>query len=80
MFRALAPASYAEDVEHAFLVLSEPTNESTQIPATHNYTWISQTRFNPCEQLQKTLHAQRAHINDRRFLVTDGLYLVNWDT
>ena len=35
MFMALATAPYAVDVEHVFPVLSEPTNDSTQFPATH---------------------------------------------
>ena len=66
--------------QHAFLILSEPTNDSTQFPATHNYTWFSQTRLDFCEQLQKTLHTQQAYLNDRMFSIVDGLYWVNWNT
>ena len=80
IFTALAPSPYAQYIEHAFLILLEPPNDSTQFPATHNYTWFSQTRFNLCEQLWKNLHAQRAYLNDRRFLIIDGSYLVNWDS
>ena len=68
------PAHYAADVDHVLLVLSEPSNNSVQFPATHNYQWISHTRFDPFGQLQKTTQAQRAHLNNRRFLVIDGLY------
>ena len=52
-FVALTPAPYGADVEHALLVLSEPSNDSIQFLATHNYQWISQTQFNPYGQLQK---------------------------
>ena len=37
IFMALAPAHHAADVEHALLVISEPSNDSVQFPATHNY-------------------------------------------
>ena len=77
---ALAPAHYAADVEHALLIISEPSNNSVQFSATHNYQWPSQTRFDPCGQLQKTIQAQRAHLNNRCFLVIDGLYRVDFDT
>ena len=77
MFTALSPAPYAQDAEHAFLILLEPANNSTQFPATYNHIWTSQTRFDLCEQLRKTPHAQQAHLNDQRLLVVDGLYLVD---
>ena len=48
IFMALAPAHHAADVEHALIVLLEPINDSVQFPATHNYQWISKTRFYPC--------------------------------
>ena len=80
MFMALAPAPCTVDVEHVFLVLLEWTNHSTRFPATHNYKWISQTQFDPCKQLQKIIHAQQARLSNRRFLVIDGLYQVDWNT
>ena len=79
-FMVLAPAHHAVDVEHALLVISEPSNDSVQFPATHNDQWTSQTRFDPCGQLQKTIHSQQAHLNNRRFLVIDGLYRAEFDT
>ena len=80
IFMALAPAHHPADVEHALPVISQPSNNSIQFPATHNYQLISQTCFDPCGQLQKTIQSQRAHLNNQRFLVIDGLYRVDFDT
>ena len=52
MSTVLSPLYYSQDVEHAILTLSEPTNDISQYPATHNYVWYSQTRFESLEQVK----------------------------
>ena len=54
MFLALAPSLYAQKVEHAFLILMNPTNNTSQYSATHNYLWLSQTWFDPSEKMENT--------------------------
>ena len=53
IFTILSPPLYAQDVKHALLVLLENINDTIQYPATHNYAWFSQTRFDPSEQMKK---------------------------
>ena len=70
MFTALAPSPYAQEIGHAFLILSNPTNDPTQLPATHNYVWlVSQTHFDLREQIRKTLNDQQVYLSNRRFFI-----------